>query len=75
MVSRIIEDVIGILLQIQRKIKLIDNWSNKTVDLMTEGSLTDKSKGLKAANGESNSLIIFRIRSIHYALKNSILRR
>jgi hypothetical protein len=75
MVSRIIEDVIGILLQIQRKIKLIDNWSNKTVDLMTEGSLTDKSEGLKAANGESNSLIIFRIRSIHYALKNSILRR
>ena len=68
MVSRIIEDVIGILLQIQRKIKLIDNWSNKTVDLMTEGSLTDKSEGLKAANGESNSLIIFRIRSIHYAL-------
>ena len=75
MVSRIIEDVIGILLQIQRKIKLIDNWSNKTVDLMTEGSLTDKSEGLKAANGESNGLIIFRIRSIHYALKNSILRR
>ena len=26
-------------------------------------------------NGESNSLIAFRIRSIHYALKNTILRR
>ena len=34
--------VIGILLHIQRKINLIDDWSNRTIDRHTQTSLSDK---------------------------------
>ena len=50
--------VIGILLHIQRKIQLIDNWSNKT-DTLRHRIQRTAGEVLEPAN---NSLIIYEIR-------------
>ena len=55
--------MIGILLQIQRKIKLIDNWSNKT-DKLRHSIQRTAGEVLEPANGTGYTIIGFK--SIEY---------
>lgn len=51
--------VIGILLQIQRKIKLIDNWSNKK-DKLRQRIQRTAGEVLEPANGTGYTIIGFK---------------